>query len=54
MVAVGYGVPKKLNVSQLHDIAGENVIPIPRPRQITRMAKQIKNVVCRKLLCLYR
>lgn len=46
MVAVGYGLPYKLNVSQLHDIAGENVIPVPRPRQITRMAKKIKKVVC--------
>ena len=49
MVAVGYGLPNKLNLSQLHEIAGDNVIPIPRPRQITRMAKKIKKVVCRKL-----
>lgn len=46
MVAVGYGLPSKLNISQLHEIAGENVIPVPRPRQITRMANKIRKVVC--------
>lgn len=50
MVAVGYGLPYKLNVSQLQEIAGKNVIPVPRPRQITRMAKKIRKVVCRKLI----
>ena len=48
MVAVGYGLPHKLNMSQLEEIAGQNVIPVPRPHQITRMAKKIKKVVCRK------
>lgn len=49
MVAVGYGLPSKLNISQLQEIAGENVIPVPRPHQITRMANKIRKVVCRKL-----
>ena len=49
MVAVGYGVPNRLNISQLQEIAGENVIPILKPREITRMAKKIRKVVCGKL-----
>ena len=49
MVAVGYGLASKLNLSQLHEIAGENVIPVPRPHQITGMVNKIQKVVCRKL-----
>ena len=48
MVAVGYGVPGKLNTTQLQEIAGDNVIPVPKPRQIRRMVGKIKKAVCRK------
>lgn len=48
MVAVGYGVPSKLNMTQLQEIAGDNAILVPRPRQIRKMVGKIKKVVCRK------
>lgn len=48
MVAVGYGVPSKLNMTQLLEIAGDNAILVPRPRQIRKMVGKIKKVVCRK------
>lgn len=48
MVAVGYGVASKLNVSQLQDIADDNFIKVPRPSRIKRMVKKIKKAVCSK------
>ena len=48
MVAIGYGVPSKLNMTQLGEIAGDNVIKVSKPRRIKRMVKKIKKMVCSK------
>lgn len=47
MVAVGYGMPSKINMTQLQEIAGDNVLKATKPRMIKKMAKSIKNTVCR-------
>jgi len=48
MVAVGYGVPRKLNMTQLREIASDNVVKVKRPNRITRsrVVRKIKNMVC--------
>lgn len=50
MVAVGYGVPRKLNMTQLREIASDNVVKVKRPDRITRsrVVREIKNMVCSK------
>ena len=40
MVAVGYGMPSKINMTQLQEIAGDNVIKVGKPRRIVRMVKK--------------
>lgn len=48
MVAIGYGVPSKLNMTQLEEIAGDNVIKVSKPRRIKKLVKKIKKMVCSK------
>ena len=48
MVAVGYGLPRKLNMTQLREIAGDNVAKVSRPNKVTRLVKKVKKMVCRK------
>ena len=49
MVAVGYGLRRKLNASQLQEIGGDNVILIQKPKRIRGIVKKIKKAVCSKL-----
>ena len=48
MVAVGYGVPSRINMTQLREIGGDNVVKITRPQRIKRWVKKIKKMVCSK------
>ena len=48
MVAVGYGIPSKINMTQLQEIASDNVYKITQPRKMKKLTKPIKNRVCRK------
>lgn len=48
MVAVGYGVPSKINMTQLQEIGGDHVVKISNSRKIKSYVNKIKNAVCSK------
>ena len=43
-VAVGYGAAKKINETQLHELAGDNVYLTKNAKSLTK-SKHIKNIV---------
>ena len=48
MVAVGYGVPSRINMTQLQEIGGDHVVKIRNSLRIKSYVKEIKNAVCSK------
>lgn len=46
IVAVGYGVSRKINMTQLQEIAGDNAIKVNNPRQIEKLIGPIQESVC--------
>lgn len=48
MVAVGYGVPSKINMTQLQEIGGDHVVKISNSLKIKSYVNKIKNAVCSK------
>ncbi|KAK2570892.1 Mucin-like protein [Acropora cervicornis] len=46
IVAVGYGASRKINMTQLQEIAGDNAIKVNNPRRIKKLIRPIQKSVC--------